>query len=740
MLRSLLHPILALLFAASSYFAYSSAQAAQPLNIAPSAVVGNLTGGAPTQSQAAQNPPPPVEPARLPDVDAIVVLDHSGSMRGTACNSGAALADPATDPDDLRVKAAQVVIAGLAADLDPRQTSLGIVTFGDSANVLRNLTPLSNEDSRVRDELSAAVENPPCLGDTNIVDAFRRAAAELQSERATEGNTPAIIFLTDGANTVGSNSDIARILDDLGEVRIFVALLGGRTEQSFWQEQGEQRPNMRIYTLDRSEQLPELYRDITAELNFTPDYANAPALPPGQTVTVEVPPNVKQVVMTAIKRSPTVSLTITTPNGADARALDADSFRALTSRSPVEVFVINRPAPGPWTFQVPADEMLTVLRPEFKSIYQVQLLQPDSAGLLSVDQVTDITVQVVDIETAATISETLKIAGEYVGANGSVTPLTFQAAAASSQYTAQVPASAFAEGQTYSFTFNASDDRGLMSQPAIYQIAAGRLPILLSASVAPESNINEPVQIAARVANTDVISGPATLRLVQMIPGMAAPTFDPVDANNYVGSITFDRPGNYTLQLAYSGTTTSGRAFSSVRSFSITVTEPAWMPIARWLAVVVATLTACYFLFRFLLLRLLIPLFQRLKLSPQGYVRITPPGQKHPYPEASVTNLLRNQRKLFRLTVGVGSGFDIMLEEDPQKLNDPEYLPPKPTLRERLFGRRPLGSVRVRNGSTMIEVGASSRTFPKQAAASLEGPAVNDNLVEVSLNSMDDTF
>lgn len=740
MLRSMLHPLLALLFVASSYFAYSSAQAVQPLNIAPSAPVA--VGGVPVgaQNQPNQPLPPPVAPAPLPDVDAMIVLDHSGSMSGVYCGSGALIGEPATDAEELRVKATQVVVAGLAADLDPRQTSLGLVTFGNNAQLLRPLTPLSNDDSRVRDELSAAVENPPCLGETNIVEAFRIAARELQSERASPGNTPAIIFLTDGENTVGSNSDVARAISDLPDMQIFVVLLGDKIEQAFWQDQGQRHGNMSVYTLADNSQLPDLYRDITNKLNDIPTF-DTPSLPPGQMVTLAVPPNVKQIVITAIKRLPTIPLSITAPSGADARGFPADRFRALTTTSPVEVFVIDRPDPGDWLFQVPDGEVVTILRPELKSAYQVQLLQPDSSGLLGVDQVSDLVVQVVDVDSQTPLAGTFTLQGSYsqLDAND-VTPLAFQPGTAPLQYSAQVPAGAFVEGQSYRFTFEVSDDRGLSSQSAIYQLEAGRLPILLSVSVSPRSYINEEVQIATRVANTDVISGQATLRVVQNVPDATAPVFRAIDADNFIGTMTFARPGNYTLPVAYSGTTTSGRQFSSVRTFSLSVLEPAWLPVARGLATVLAILLALYFIVRFLLLKWLIPLLQRMKLAPQGYVRITPPGQKHPYPEANVTSLLVSKRKFFRLSVGVGSNFDICLEEDANKLNDENYRPPQPTRRERLLGKKPLGSVRVRNGSTVIEVGASSRTFPQQGVNSLEGAAVNDNTVEVSLNPIDDQF
>ena len=135
MLRSLLHPLLVLLLAGSGYFAYTSDQAARPVTLLPTPVAQSGGSNLAPQSSSVQAPAPPVTSSPLPDVDAVVVLDNSGSMSGVYCESGRPIGVAATDAEELRVKAAQVVIAGLAADLEPRQTSLGIVTFGTTAEL-----------------------------------------------------------------------------------------------------------------------------------------------------------------------------------------------------------------------------------------------------------------------------------------------------------------------------------------------------------------------------------------------------------------------------------------------------------------------------------------------------------------------------------------------------------------------------------------------------------------------------
>lgn len=742
MLRSLITPLLIALCAGSSFYYTTANQKAQAI------IVGSVTpvraGGGIVPSQSSQPPPPPLPPTRLPDVDAMIVIDNSGSMFGHKCGSAQPI--PANDRDQLRIQGADIVIGSLAADLDPRQTSLGLIAFGDKATLLSPLTPLSNQDPSIRSNLAAAIKNPRCDGETNIVGAIQMALAELRSKRHTAGNVPVIVFLTDGNPTQGGYfAEINQVLDDLGDVQFFAVILGSdpQLDQSkqFWNSQSQRRSNVIYHPLTSSAGIPDLYNEITTRLNQTPPDPNAVALPPGQHVTLSVPANVRQMVMKVIKSKPQVVVQIQDPDGKDPHNLPPERFRALLNNSTVEVYVIGRPQQGDWVFSVPDGEQITVLQPEYRSIYQVQLLQPDSLGLLSVDQPTNLVVRVIDMDTQQPITGTFKLTGAYRlqdQPENTNQPITMTDGPLAAQYNVQIPTGAFTEGHEYTLTFEVQDDVGLGSQPTIYQLPAGRLPVITSFLVNPLlAYDDQPISLVAQVANADVVNGTPTVNLAPL-PGVGSVAFQSKDVTSYNATVPpLTRPGTYALSVSYRGKTTAGRDFNSTSSVAVTVREREWKIWLRYLAFVIASLTGAFLVFRFVLLSPLIPIFQKLGISPSGYVRTTSPGSTYPNEEVNLRDLLRRKRKLRTLTLGVDPRFDIRLEEPPDQstTGDDDTTPPKrPSLRERFWGPKASARITRNGGSTVIISGSGAGSaFSKNGVSSRE---VEENTVEYSLKSI----
>lgn len=310
----------------------------------------------------------------------------------------------------------------------------------------------------------------------------------------------------------------------------------------------------------------------------------------------------------------------------------------------------------------------------------MQLLQTNSQSLLSVDQPTELVVQIIDSGTQLPLTGNFTVTGSHrqqQQPESAVQPLAFQPGPAAPQYTVQIPAGTFVEGQEYILSLMVEDSAGLRSQPSIYPLLAGRMPMLVSLVASPgRAYIDQPVTLIATVVNQDSASGQPTLQLTQQQPGGAAPSFTTSDSSTYQATLPpFGRPGNYTLGVTYTGKTVTGHDFRSTQQVSIAVEERALTLWLRRLALAVAILSGGYLIFRFLLLGSLIPLFQRAGISPQGYVRIIPPGQAFPNGEDNLRDLLRRRRKLRKLTVGVGSGFDIPLEAPPTPDDEDEATP-----------------------------------------------------------------
>lgn len=743
MLKTLLTPLLALVLLSSGSYYTLSARAARPATVVQTTQPSSTAGVVPAQS-----PPPtvPLQPQpKLKDVDAILVIDNSGSMFGYTCRNREPIG--ANDAEGLRIQGAEIIIGALAADLKPRETKLGIVTFGNDARLVRELTQLDNEDATVRSGLVAAIQNPQCQGETNIVAAMRAAQGELRSQRANPNNIPAIIFLTDGTPTVGGGEDeISRLLDELGDVRFFTIILGQSPNldqfKRFWQQQAAEHQHVSVYELNSNDEIPALYKQIAADLNNTPDLVNVPTLPPGATVQVPIPANVQQAVLTVLKPSASVQMRVQDPDGNDLQQLPPSRFRALSQNSSVEVLVVERPAAGDWTVRAPGGETLIVLKPEFKSIYEVQLLSPDSQGLLSVDQPTDLVVQVIDGEQQTPLAGAFTFAASYRSESESADAahsITLQPAADNPQhYQVQVPADTFGDAQRYRFSFAVEDDAGLRSVPSEYLLTAGQLPALTGLTATSlRVHVNEPVALQATIAHVDSVQGQVVPRFLQPLPGGAQPAFTSDDNTTFRTTLPpFGRPGSYSLAVTYSGKTVTARDFNSTRSLTIVVVEPTRTILLRYLALVLTLVLGCYFGFRYLLLRPLIPLFQRVGISPQGYIRIQPPNQPFPDPEQSIAAVLRSQRRLRSISIGPSADIPLTLPDAPSSDSpDDDTPPPRTSWRERLFGKRALGKIgRSLSGLTFIR---TTNGAPRQFSNGSNLIEIAENQIEYSLTSLD---
>lgn len=744
MLRTLLRPLLTLLFLSSVGYYTVASRAAVPATLPPATLQPSSAPG-PAPSAVPQPLPQPQPQARLRDVDAMLVIDNSGSMFGYTCRTRRTVV--ANDQEQLRIEGAEIIIRALAADLRPRETKIGIVTFGDQARLVRPLTQLSNEDAAIRSELSAAVHNPPCEGETNIVAAITAAQDELRSERANPENIPAIIFLTDGAPTTGGSTDaIARLLDELGDVRFYSVILGQDPAldqfKEFWQAEAERRPNVTFYPLSSNEEIAALYKTITTDLNGVPDPANVPLLPPGPLVRVPIPANVQQVVLTVLKPSASMPLMIQSPDGSDARALPTDRFRPLSQNSSVDVFVVRRPDAGEWTISAPGGESVTVLKPEFRSIYEVQLMQPDATSMLSADLPTQLRVQVIDSETRAAVPGTFTFTASYRPKDAAVDiaqPIALQPTADRSMYEGQIAPDTFEDGQTYLLSFMVEDSTGLRSVPSEYLIAAGRVPALTALTVAPtRAFVDESVMLKVGVSNADVAQGSVVPRLAQPLPSSVTPAFSPDGAAGYQVTLPpFSRPGTYPLTIVYGGQTTAGHSFNSTRSVTITVLEHRSTVALRWLSLVIAVMTGLYLLFHYLLLRPLIPFFQRIGVAPQGYIRIQVPNERYPDSEVDLRTVLREKRRLRKLTIGPGGDIPITLADPAADLlaDDEPRVRARRGWRERVLGASSLGVIGRRLGGRTFIQGAGGA--PRDFSSDHKSIEIKDNQIDFSLRSID---
>lgn len=758
MLKRWLDPLLLLISLTSGMFYIHSSQQAIPGQ--SSAPVTTIPAAGGLLSPMSQNQNPPVDgttptSSTLQDVDAILVIDNSGSMFGYTCANRDPI--PANDREQMRIRSAEIVIAALAADLKPRETKLGIVSFGNTAELVSELQQLSNEPGDpVRAQLSAAVQNPPCAGDTNIVEAFRVAQAELRSERHNPANIPAIIFLTDGVPTLGGNEpEIRALLDEFQDenIQLFTVLLGTDPQLTafgrFWQDEADARPNVQFERLTSADQMIDVYQRIKMQLDQRvglPD--GTPPLPPGPSVTVTLPPNVAQAVLTVLKPAVGTQVTLTDPAGSDAAQRPADLFRILQTNSTIDVFIVDRPEAGDWVVRSAGGEELTVLQPELKSIYAVQLVQPTALQPLSVDHPTDIVVQVVDAANSTALPGPFTFTSSYrlldAPANAT-TPLNLTPLATNpTQYSITLPTGTFTDLSSYIFTFQAHDSTGLRSTEVLYQLGAGRVPAIASVTARQRLYVDETNTLNVTVDNPESATGQPIPLVTHTVPNNTPISFTAQTSTTFQANLKpFKKPGQYTINVIYAGKTALGNDFRDQKSVQIVVEERFSTILLRALAQLVAMLTLAYLIYRYVLIPFtpLVPVAQKIGLAPQGYIRIQPETGL-PGGQLKVGDLLRQRRKLRKLTLGVGTGYDIRLSPpanttagaDDDDDTSAARKKQRPGFRERLFGKRSLAVIGRRfRGDTFIQkLPGAPKSFKNYA----DEEPIADDTVEFSLNEL----
>jgi Mg-chelatase subunit ChlD len=713
---------------------------------------------------SAQQPPSSTNPQ---DVDVIIAIDNSGSMFGRYCDSGQPIPGGGNDSDNMRIEAANIVIASLAADLYPRETSLGIITFGDPPRMVRPLTAMSSNDPNdpARSELAAAISNPECAGDTDIVEAMRIARDELNSERRTAGNVPAVIFITDGRDTMGGGEPAierllnAYTLEDGTPIKFFSILLGDDPSlgsfKQFWMTQAETRDNVELYTPQSSFELPDIYQEITGILDANQAPRGIEPLAPGPTVTVPMPANVAKAVITVIKPSVSTEVNLLDPGGQVAQQRASGEFRLLQNNTQTDVYIIGHPEAGNWMFQSAGDETIRVLAPNLESLYQVQLVEPADGAPLSIDENETVAVQVVNKETGEPLNETFTfIESSYRRADApseNAIPIQMQpSGSAPGQFTAEFPQGTFEDMQSYIFAFAVEDSVGLRSEEEVYQLGAGRIPYIASFNVPNTVYVDDTPTIMLTVSNPESAAGEVMPQITQSPPNNAALRFTASTSTTFQTELNPVRqPGEYTMSVVYAGQTRLGQDFSDTRTVTIIVQQYAWVIWAWRMFWSILTLLLVYLFFTYILIPFspLVWAFQKIGVSPEGYIRIQLAGEQMRGGQINIGSLLRQQRRLVKLTLGPKGDVRLRPEEatlDSSLLDDDPYAPlppkkPKQGLREKLLGKRKphMGIIsRQFRGPTIIR---------KTSGVSIDSPFtkgtkvtdISGNTIEYSLDKLD---
>lgn len=341
---------------------------------------------------------PVTDPNAISDVDLVIAIDNSGSI----------YYKPGTDKNDLRIRAAELVITSIAADIYPRETSISVFSFGDHNNVLAPLTPLKNDNSR--NILIKKAQETGSSNTTNITEVLDDAYYELfESENRTDGNVPALILLTDGEPTSNFNTlpEVQKKVDRLSKsgAHIFIVLLRGAENEKLeewrqhWYDMSLTHPNLKYYEANAANDLEEIYNDIRNWLdNIGKSSGRVDYDPTRSDEKIVFPPNLQQARLIVRKPETSVNIELMSPDGSSGESLNLQpqqdpSFGDLAGF--FKVYVLKQPVAGDWQLHIePGVAVRYIL--DFQSIYTVQVLLLKGQDFLNLNDVTTIYADVVD--------------------------------------------------------------------------------------------------------------------------------------------------------------------------------------------------------------------------------------------------------------------------------------------------------------------------------------------------------
>jgi hypothetical protein len=299
-------------------------------------------------------------------LDVLLLIDHSNSM----WDKGGV----GSDPDLLRVQAANLFIAYLGVDTARTGNRLGIIHFGGSSELVVPLTPLNSAGRR--QAIRAAIANPHRLNWTDPLEALQLAYETLfPPGRRDPARQPVVILLTDGKPELSpSPKDRAAYVADLralvGRFReqgcpIFtIALTSEATDadpdiqtvyRNLWQEIAAHTPPAEYHEARAAGDLLRIYHAVGARLSGAePDAPVIETSVSGQTTsTITVEAGLAQVRLVVLRSDPVLEVRLLRPGGALARPDDPDvRHTGETGVTREEVWAITNPRPGHWTLEL----------------------------------------------------------------------------------------------------------------------------------------------------------------------------------------------------------------------------------------------------------------------------------------------------------------------------------------------------------------------------------------------------
>lgn len=313
-------------------------------------------------------------------IDAVLILDQSGSMRGYP-------GFPATDPDGLSIEAAGYFVNNLAAkSVREPYNRLGIVNFGTTV-VPENVAPLVSISSAPGDPGVESLRRKlkvMNLGETNFVKALEVARDEMERAGAFDRDSrPVMVIFTDGepddlrrlpvSSYFREIEGFVRRYLDPRDCRIYV--VGIDAVDATWTKSAPYWERIigseRVFRVDSMEELSRVYNDVIR------DMFDLPAVEP-EIVSSEkelafyVPPYMARLEFHVFPEGPGLELEVRKPDG---ELLKAGPKTIVNTFEKYSIMTVFDPPHGEWEYRVTGQGKVKIFRNPIP--LRMQLVSPE---------------------------------------------------------------------------------------------------------------------------------------------------------------------------------------------------------------------------------------------------------------------------------------------------------------------------------------------------------------------------
>ncbi len=285
-------------------------------------------------------------------LDAILLLDQSGSMRST-------------DRNGMRVEASRYFVANMAGKSSKEAPHrLGVIHFGSAATEKNKMALTVVTPEKGIDRVNSNIARLD-LGDTNFLSALQMAFAEFQKSGSFSiRRRPIVVVFTDGEPDDSRKLSLTHYFDEIQKYMgenygkfsfdIFVINLDSTGQLyaktlPYWSKIVS---SDHVYHIKDLGELREKFNDIVRKMLDIPDIPKVVLNRGVKEKTFDVPPYLEKMEFHIFPESPTLELGLIQPDGKKINTMSSGGNVKRFAAGTYSIVTIKDPMPGKWTYRI----------------------------------------------------------------------------------------------------------------------------------------------------------------------------------------------------------------------------------------------------------------------------------------------------------------------------------------------------------------------------------------------------